>query len=336
VQVDLHKFLDIKTIPNIVLLNGNGTDCAAIFIFLSSHIKRTIKATCNYNFIIERGFDYSLIKDILHSGNLFNEIRYIEVNYATKLSNEHQQNLINLINLLDNNTFLVIITDTLQKTDGVTIKDAISNNGCILNINSANVKEIIQYELQSNQLSIVYDALAMLLQLTSGSIVQTLQDIKKLILVFDYKHRISLDDVNKYVANNALYNVFKLKELYLENNLKGCLLVLDKLYNAPEDAILLCWLFHEEIKKLMVLHSCIKHKKPLNTAFKELKIWNSQQQLYQKAIRKIPFKNLIIVLNHIATLDLAIKGVVKQDIKQLLILIIRYLCGYPPTHELVN
>ena len=227
-QLSLSNYF--KQTPNVVLISC-AEDSFALMDYLIMQFRRN-DAT-RHKFAADRYFNYAVIKEILNSGSLFNDTTYIEINYKTKPTAEQQKETVALLDQLDAQTFLLITTDKLNKTDSnaVWVK-SIAKSGLVINLSDETAPEIIRHLLKSKNISISDKALGLLLELNHGNANQLVQEANKLALLFPSGHQISHDDITSDSRDNSIYNIYQLSSSYLSGSLKQCITILNKVYNV--------------------------------------------------------------------------------------------------------
>ena len=320
---NLSDYLSSKLTANLIVISS-PEESYALADHIISHLRQ--KDAQNYKFIADRSFNFKDISDILNSGSLFNDKTYIEINYKTKPTIPHQNELLNIVNELNDNTYILITTDKLAKTDYQAPWMKLAK-AWYININDNSATEIVKHILNSNGLTIANQALNLLLELNQKNSNQLIQEITKLCLLFESGHQISLDDIKTHALNNSLYNVYQLNNAYLSGNLKQAIAILFNIYIKTEDAILIQWLINEDIKKLIRLKSKLQQKYSFSEVAGELKIWGSNSHLYQNAVGRLSYSLLVNILDDIARLDMAVKGLVDRDIQLQLVNILTKLCN---------
>ncbi len=320
---NLSDYLSTKLRANLIVISS-PEESYALADYIISYLRP--KDAQNHKFIADRSFNFKDITDILNSGSLFNDKTYIEINYKTKPTIPHQNELLNIAKELNDNTYILITTDKLAKTDYQASWMKL-DTAWYININDNSATEIVKHILNNNGLTIANQALNLLLELNQKNSNQLIQEITKLCLLFEHGHQISLDDVKTHALNNSLYNVYQLNNAYLSGNLKQSITILSNIYIKTEDAILIQWLINEDIKKLIRLKSKLQQKYSFSEVAGELKIWGSNSHLYQNAVGRLSYSLLINILDDIAGLDMAVKGLVDKDIQLQLVNILTKLCS---------
>lgn len=324
--LSLNDCLAAKTLPRVCLINAN-IDCYPLVDYTLSQMQAKLVQATRYKFNADRYFNYNEIKQILNSGSLFSDLTYIEVSYKTKPTIEHQQELATIIESLDQNTTLLIITDKLNKKDYASawVKN-ISLKGWCLSLNEDDTSSIIRFQLKAAGLNVSRHALEILQQLNQANVGQLLQIVSHLTLLYPRGHEISEDDVRQHSMDNSQYNIYQLSHAYLAGDLFQALKILDNIYQKTEDAILILWLLGDDIKKLIRLKARLKQKQTFSQIAEELRIWGNVSSLWQSAEQRLNYAILVNLLDELATLDMTIKGIIKGEVKLQLINIITQLC----------
>lgn len=324
--LSLNDYLAVETLPRVCLINANA-DCYPLVDYTLNQIQTKLVQATRYKFNADRYFNYNEIKQILNSGSLFSDLTYIEINYKTKPTIEHQQELANIIENLDSNTTLLITTDKLNKKDysAAWVKN-ISLKGVLLSLNEDDTNSIIKFRLKTAGLNISRRALEILQQLNQANVSQLLQVISHLTLLYPSGHEISEEDIRQHSIDNSQYNIYQLSQAYLAADLFQALKILDNIYQKTEDAILILWLLGDDIKKLIRLKARLKQKQTFSQIAEELRIWGNVSGLWQSTEQRLNYTTLVNLLDELANLDMTIKGIVKGDIRLQLINLITQLC----------
>lgn len=322
-QDNLSCFLSSESKANLIVISS-PEDSYALTDYLITEFRP--KDARNYKFIADRYFDFKDVGEILNSGSLFDDKTYIEINYKTKPTATQQKELISIAQELSNSIYIIITTDKLAKTDYQAAWMKLES-AWYININDSSATQIVKHILKANNLSINTDALNLLLELNAQNSNQLIQEINKLSLLFENGHQLSIEDIKTHALDNTLYNVYQLNNAYLSGNLKQAITILSNIHIKPEDAILILWLLNDDIKKLIRLKSKLQQKYKFSEVSYELKIWSTNSHLYQNALGRLSYSLLVSILDDIATLDMAIKGLIDRDVRVQLINILTKLCS---------
>ncbi len=306
---------------NTAILHGNE-DSYPFINYAVQVLKNKLSTYSNqYKYTADRFFNYTEIWDILNNGSLFNDTNFITIEYKTKPTLEHQEQIIKIINHLGSDNFLLIVSDQLTKKDlSSAWVSAITNNGIIINISPTDARTIIKYRLQTENLIISEEAINLLIELNQANQVQLIQELNRLALTHPSGSSIDFKVIQN--VDNSQYNIYQLSTAYLSGNLASSIKILDSLYKNHEDAILIMWIMLEDIRKLFKIKSLLKQGNSIASAIPTLRIWGDTIAAIQKANNRLHFNNLISILDKLSYLDMLIKGIAKGDIKYQLIEII--------------
>ena len=315
--------LDKNNIPNLILINATE-EYTSLVTYCSLHLKKILgKTITTTRYHADRYFN---IDNVLKSldDDLFHEINYVEVIYKTKPTLEQQSKLSTIYKNLYSTSKLVIITDLLNKRElNTKWVQEINKIGVILTLDNSCVVPLVNHILHIGHLSIEKDALALLLQHNDANITQLLQELEILKLYYPIKTKLTTEDIEQHTSNNTKYNVYKLSHAYLSGNLSLSLQVLDNIYNAHEDAILINWIICEDLKKILKLKAKLKYNHNINQALKEIGVWGDAINTIPTATHRINYTRIINIYKELSQLDFIIKGIshglAKDKIIQILI-----------------
>lgn len=332
--------LENANIPSITLINAKE-ECIAAIACCTDFLKHQISGASSspdhnlnsqiatHKFDIDRYFDFETVFDIINSQSLFDEINYIELNYKNKPTKEHQDALIQLNKNISTSNKLVITCDLLNKREigSKWVQEIEALGGIILTLNENSIMPLVKYILQQGNLSIDSDALQYLINQNESNTTQLLQELNNLVFYYPGGTKLTCENIQNIINNNAKYNIYQLSNAYLAGNLKNCMLILDNIYNKTEDAILINWILNEDIRKLLKLKSKLKTNNNINQCIREIGVWGDSVHKLPIANKRLNYKTLTEILKMISTLDLIIKGVLKGDPKDQIIQIIIKLTG---------
>ena len=98
---NLSDYLSTKLRANLIVISS-PEESYALADYIISYLRP--KDAQNHKFIADRSFNFKDITDILNSGSLFNDKTYIEINYKTKPTIPHQNELLNIAKELNDKT----------------------------------------------------------------------------------------------------------------------------------------------------------------------------------------------------------------------------------------
>ncbi len=208
-----------NNIPPVCLISSTE-EYYPLLNFTINEIKNKLNKYNNHNsFNIDKDHDWEEIIQKTTEKNLFEEKNYTEIIFKTKPTVDQEKNLIKILDKLNSDNFLLIITDKLDKKDMASnwlIK--IKEKGATFNLSNTDITPLINFKLLQNNLTIENDALNLLIQQNIANMHNLIQDLTKLTILYSKKH-ISLSDIQSISTNNSRYNIYQLSNTYLSGNL---------------------------------------------------------------------------------------------------------------------
>ena len=316
--------LTYQELHPIFCINANAQN-KVILQYITDNIKNKTTNCKTESFIIEKNFNYQILYPLLLIDSLFEETVHIQLQYKTKPNAKDLEELYKLIPLIQNQHKIIIISETINYKDA---KSNFFNNKIpIFLIQEQDIHIIINDILKSNFISITSGALQLLYSYNQNNPTAIIQETKKLSLYFQTKHTITDKNIIDIIQKDNQYTVYNLSNNYLNGNLKQSLIILDKLTQNSDTYILINWMFHEDIKKLIKLKQMLKDNINIKTGMKQLGIWGDSEKYIPIALNKLSYQTLINILSKIALLDLSIKGVLNNDVQPQFISIIKLFCS---------
>jgi DNA polymerase-3 subunit delta len=333
-QITLNEFLKLESnnTPKLLLINASE-ECTPLIIYALDNLKNKFGGASNIiKFNVDRFFNFQEIKQILNSKSLFDENNYIELNYKTKPTLEHQAILNDIYPMLSSQNTLVITTEKLNKRD-LSSKwvNSLSQYGIILNLDESNFTTLINHALSPYEITLEKDALQLLLEQNQANANQIIQELTKLTLSCPKGSKLNIEDVKNHTTNNSQFNIYKLSNAYLSGNLLQCLKILDNIYQAAEDAILIHWMLNEDLKKLIKIKAKLKVNNNVAQVIREIGVWGDAVNLLPIAQSRLSYNDLILIFELNSQLEFIIKGVKTGNIKQHVTTILKHLCNKKAT-----
>ncbi len=330
-HLTLNDFLKLNTnnIPQLVLVSAS-IENSPIVMFALDYLKNKLNPPLNtQKFNADRHFNFELISQIISSKSLFDEVNYIEIHYKTKPTVEHIEILNEIYPKLSPENILVIATDKLNKRDFNTkwIKAIEDHNGIILNVDTECYPTIAQHIFKTAGITILPNVLNFLIEMNQGNSSQFMQEIHKLSLEFGSGTSITIDNIKNSSANNSQYNIYQLSNAYLSGDLVSSLKILENVFLAPEDAILINWIITEDTRKLLKTKARLKNNNNnLNQIIRDVGVWGDAIKHFPRAVSRLSYQQLLNIFELASELDFITKGISTNNIQQHLIKIITTLC----------
>ena len=325
----LSNFLKLTTgkMPHLMIIGANE-DYQSIVNFCVGKIKRDDGRFNSIKWDIDKNFDYKQAIASLQNVSLFDLANFIEINYKTKPLVLDQKHLPDIYQYhkLNPQDIIIITTNFLNKKD-ISAKwvQEFLNYGVLMVIGEYDISSFINYFIQSHKFTIEQDAIGLLIKQNQSNISMLMQELQSLVLYFGNQsapYKITTQDILHTTTSNSNYDIYKLSNAYLSGDIPHALSILDNVYTSKDDAILISWMIHEDIKKLILAKAKYKTNKNLHQISKELGIWGERVEIFIHAFHHLDYKKLLEMLDMIASLDFVIKGVILTNPKDKIIDII--------------
>lgn len=321
--MSLNKIYSLKVgnLPQLFLIHGSE-EYYPLIDSATNHIKSLTpeKPIC-HSFNADRYFKLEAVENLLLEDDMFNPSTYIEIIFATKPVIELQKQLTELITSLKPNVTLVIITDKLatKELSGAWV-DKFKQSGLVVDVSDSNAKAFMQYQLESAQIELSREAQDLLLSQNSGNYIQLLQEVNKIIYLYPANTSVGIDQIQQ--IDNSNYTVYQLSSAYLQGDLALSLKILDEFYLATEDAILINWMIHEDLKKLIQIKNDLQNSS-FQMAISKFRIWGDAINGMKLASSRLSYSTMLSILDMCAQLDRCIKGIDQSEPKSLIIQMLR-------------
>ncbi len=326
-QLNLNSFEKFSlTAHNSVVLSAVD-EAAGLQDYLGEQLLKEFHGCQIASFLVERGFDFASIINLFSEGSLFSEAQIAIVNFKTKPTAEQAKSLLSIYPLLNESNKLIIKTGKLDKKD-LSQEWLIKNSGHIQLTGTLEESNwLIQNYLKKFNLQIEINAKQLLLDLTQGNIVQLFQELKQLPFLYPAEYLIKHEDLVDNVSDSSNYNAFGLSSMYLRGNLEKSLTMLDGIYQADSDLILVLWALSEDVRRLIQIKGAIKNGSNIRSISASLRIWGNAIGDFEQANARIGYATLLAVLDKLAQVDLIIKGLVQgsaiAEIKNILTILVK-------------
>jgi DNA polymerase III subunit delta len=145
-----------------------------------------------------------------------------------------------------------------------------------------------------------------------GNLLAAHQEVQKLSLLAA-PGKLSFEQVKEAVLDVARYDVFKLGEAMLSDDVPRLVRFLEGLKGEGVAPPLALWAIAEEIRTLLRVTAGLARGRPIATELREARVFGARQRLVQQALDKFDRKQLEDALIDAAGIDRMIKGVAKGD-----------------------
>ncbi|MCF6289307.1 MAG: DNA polymerase III subunit delta [Proteobacteria bacterium] len=162
-------------------------------------------------------------------------------------------------------------------------------------------------------LSVDTEAIALLSIRLEGNLLAAAQELEKLKMRFSNQNIVARD-IALLVADSARFDVFRLTDALLENQLARTLRMIRGLKQDNTAIVVIHWALERQLRAL--LHFAYYQQTgqrigPLE--YRQQGVWQNQQAAIQSALKRLSVEKLEFLLGEIATLDKIIKGQAKGE-----------------------
>ena len=261
------------------------------------------------NYIISKQTDWSFLKASSENYDLFGakkilEIKLIGTGPGVAGSKALKDYAINP----DPSKVLIISAEGLEKkTHSSAWIKALEEAGCLIIINSITLNQLPKWIIETGykyELEISSEASHLLAEKTEGNLLATLQEIKKLALLFPNQN-IDIKKMASSISDSSKYDIFDLSNAFIAGNKKRTAIVLESLKAEGTPETLILWSLSRELTNLFKVMNQKSTKG----------IWGPRHYLntLEESANKISLSDLKGALQQIAKIDSSIKGGSQQD-----------------------
>ncbi len=156
---------------------------------------------------------------------------------------------------------------------------------------------------------VVYDpdVVARLSYYFEGNMLAAANEIRKLVAGNDGS-RITVDEIDRIVADQARFNVFSFADSCLAGNSARALRQLTVLKNEGTEPVLVLWTITRELRTVHRIAFAVANGLQTDAIFSKLRIWRSRQKVIQQAAKRLGVNGSAVVMRRLARADRILKG----------------------------
>lgn len=278
-------------------------------------------------FYADRYFSFDSVKEIFVSSSLFGGDNLVIVKFKTKPTVEQSKQLIELMNLANVENRLFLICDKLDKKDLAGSWVGLFDEVLAISGDISESRVWVNHMLKASELTISDAAFELLLNLNQNNYTQLRQEVNKFTFLYPAGYDINYQDAMEQLTDNAQFNVFALSNAYLVGDLELSTKIFNNVCVDSENIILLIWLIAEDLRKLIQIKNAVKNGQSVQSVMPALRIWGDAVSSFQIANQRISYTLLLELLNEVAQVDIAVKGLSTEKPMFLLEKIIAKFCG---------
>lgn len=266
---------------------------------------------------IASGFNWGEVITSVSSLSLFSDKKLLELRFASgKIDDKAKKAISHYLELNVPDTLVMLILPKLEGSLGKSKWfQSIEQAGAHLAIWPVEAHQLgawLKQRCIRAGFQPTAEAIALLAERVEGNLLAAAQEIEKLRLLMD-PGPLNDEAVRRAVAEQSRFDIYGLVDEALKGNRDHALKMLNYLHSSGAEEILLLWTLSKELRTLAYLANCQARGLPLNKAFMEMRIWESRQPIFQRALKNRPadqFKAALLEANRI---DQAIKGMLRYN-----------------------
>jgi len=267
-------------------------------------------------FEADHRFDWGQLEAELASMSLFATRRVIEVRLPTGKPGKDGAKVLEQVAENPPPDVLLLVTagEWSNKHDAAWSR-AIDRRGVMLvlwPVKPGDLPQWIARRLESRGLDAPPDAARLLAERIEGNLLAAAQEVDKLALLKG-KGSISAAEMESLVADSARYDVFRLTDTALAGDVPKALHMLAGLRGEGEAVVpLLSWIT-SQVQALALLSAVQEGGGNLASAFNEVRVWDSKQPLFRRALQRGSAARFERLLADCARIDRISKGRLAGD-----------------------
>lgn len=261
------------------------------------------------NYIISKQTDWTFLKSSSENYDLFGAKKIIEIKLIGSGPGATGSKALKdyAINPDPSKVLIVSVEGLEKKTHSSAWIKALEAAGCLLLINPITLNQLPRWIVETGkkyQLNIASAASNLLAEKTEGNLLATLQEIKKLALLFPDQD-IDINQMASSISDSSKYNIFDLSNAFISGNKERTASVLESLKAEGTPETLILWSLSRELTNLFKV---INQKSAKG-------IWGPRHYLnnLEEQAKKVALSDLKHALQQVAKIDASIKGRSHQD-----------------------
>ena len=171
----------------------------------------------------------------------------------------------------------------------------------------------LRIRCRKNGLTVENDAISILAIRLEGNLLAAAQELEKLKMRFG-SQSITAKDISGLVADSARFDVFRLSDTLLENNLLRTLKIMRGLKQNNIPITVIHWAFERQVRTLLYFAELKSKRQKASIAdYRKHGIWQNQQAIIQNVVNRLSLNKLQNLLKNMARIDRICKGQAAGD-----------------------
>ncbi|WP_298634996.1 DNA polymerase III subunit delta [uncultured Umboniibacter sp.] len=261
-------------------------------------------------YVMEHNSDWEPIMASVGTLSLFASQKFIDIQFNAKFNDKFKAAMAYLVEQRDDQTLIVLSTTKVEasatKAKWFNSIEQHATHLPIWPIKSDEFKQWIVTRLESEQLAIEDDALAILAQRTEGNLLAASQEISALKLL-DSDGILTAEKILEATADSARYDAFQLIEHALKGDISAAIRALNGLRGEGTEPIIVLSAIAANIRQLMAVKKLLAARSANDAELKRLGIFFNRVHLMREAAKRLTAVSLKMALEYCASADEAIK-----------------------------
>ncbi|MBL8397534.1 MAG: DNA polymerase III subunit delta [Candidatus Accumulibacter sp.] len=193
---------------------------------------------------------------------------------------------------------------------------ALATAGAVIKLFAPKIGELptwIAGRLRRQRQSADAEGLRFIAERVEGNLLAAHQEILKLGVLYP-PGALRVEQIREAVLNVARYDLDGLRDALLVGDVSRMIRTLDGLQQEGEAPPLVLWAICEEARALAQINDGLARKQPLESLFKEARIWGARQALLKRALPRVDGQRAKNALIEAARIDRMIKGLADGDV----------------------
>lgn len=277
-------------------------------------------------YVVSTGFDWLELSNSGANLSLFAEKRIIELRLTSGTpGRQGSKTILELLESANDKLLILISAPKLNRSTAASkwAKTA-ESRGALVQIWPVDRRAFpswIGRRMQKAGLKPDRNAIRLIADRVEGNLLAADQEIEKLRLLMG-EGVISADDINKTVANNSRYDVYKLADAAVGGELSRALRVLGSVRAEGVEPVIVIWTLTRELRVLGKLANMMQSGIELGSALQKLGVWRNRHGIVRSCVARHRATDFYRLLKIARRADAAAKGQSAEDAWQLSIDII--------------
>jgi DNA polymerase-3 subunit delta len=270
-------------------------------------------------YLADNSFQWHELHNSAGNMSLFASRRLIDLHLPTgKPGAKGSAAIVSFIENMPDDVMLLIRCDEWNMANDKTkwVK-TINDRGAFLRVYQPKAAELPQWIRQRCQqigLQADQDAINLLSMRLEGNLLAAAQELEKLKMRFAGQ-TITGRDIMGLVADNARFDVFRLTDSVLENQLSRAIRVLRSLHKNDVSPVVIHWALERETRMLAELAFIRSQNRQVSAAdYRRLGVWQNRQATIQAALNRWQLAHWEHGLQKLSDIDRMIKGRLSGDV----------------------